>query len=320
MQHATIPGLNKPVSRLIQGCARLTAGTEQHDFELLDAVWEAGGDTFDTARCYYAGESEKILGRWVASRGLREKVVLITKGAHPTAEEWNRVTPQCIANDIGESLDNLQTDTIDIYFLHRDNPETPVGPVIEALNAEVEKGRIRAFGGSNWSCERLRAANDYARAHGLIPFAAGSPNFCLAERVKEPWGGCISFNLPKDREALAWYESEKLPLFAWSSLAAGFFSDRFAKDGLDSFTEYLDRVCIDAYCYDSNYERLERARDLAARKGVTIPQIALAYVLSHSVRPFALLGCQSGSEFIENAHALDIPLTADERAWLEAGE
>ena len=125
---------------------------------LLDAFFEAGGNLFDTAFVYGAGHTETLLGDWLANRGVREQSVIIGKGAH---------TPLCYPDVIGkqltQSLDRLKTDHVDIYFMHRDNPDVPVGEFVDAMDAEVKAGRIRGpFGGSNWTRERMDEAIAYA--------------------------------------------------------------------------------------------------------------------------------------------------------------
>lgn len=316
MLYGQISGVGKPVSRLVQGCVRFSPETQDQDFELLDAILATGCNTFDTAGCYGNGDSERTLGKWANDRGVREQVVISTKGAHPTADR-QRVTTFDITTDLHDSLARLKTSYIDIFFLHRDNPEVPVGPIVEVLNAHLRAGLVRAFGASNWTHERIHEANEYARTRHLVPFAVSSPNLCLAERVKEPWGTCVSIGGPKGEAARRWYESERIPLFSWSSLAAGFFSGRFRPDNLDSFTHFLDRVVVDAYCYEQNFRRLERAAELARAKGCTVPQVALAFVLSQPMDVYALLGCQTSEEFRENLAALEIRLTPQEIEWLD---
>ena len=317
MRYGEVEGIGKPVSRLVQGTVMLSEADIAGSFALLDAVWEAGGTAFDTAHAYGAGEKERVLGRWMAERGNRERAVILDKGAHPERGRDRRVTPEDIAADLQESLERLGTDYIDLYVLHRDDPEVPVGPIVEALNEHLRAGRIHAFGGSNWAYGRVREANEYARAHGLVPFAVSSPNFSLAEQVRPPWTGCLSVSGPQGESARRWYREQKMPLFTWSSLAGGFFTGRFNRDNLDSFRTPLDLVCIEAYCYEQNFRRIDRARELAEARGVTIPQIALAYVLHQPDDIFTLVGCNNGAEFRENVAALDLALTAQELAWLD---
>ena len=126
---------------------------------LLDGFWERGGNLFDTGWVYGAGYTEKLLGEWLKNRGVREEAVIIGKGAH---------TPLCypdvIAKQLTQTLERLQTDYVDVYFMHRDNLDVPVGEFVDAMDAEVKKGRIRGiFGGSNWTQERMDEAIAYAK-------------------------------------------------------------------------------------------------------------------------------------------------------------
>ena len=162
-------------------------------------------------------------------------------------------------------------------LLHRDDRAVEVGPIVEVLNEHQEAGLIAAFGGSNWSHERIQAANAYAEAHGLTPFVASSPQLSLAEMVQPPWEGCVSIGGPEGAAARTWYRETGLALFTWSSLAGGFFSGRFARDNLDSFESTSDVLCVGSYCYEWNFYRLDRTLALAERRGLTVPQVALAY-------------------------------------------
>jgi aryl-alcohol dehydrogenase-like predicted oxidoreductase len=242
-------------------------------------------------------------------RGNRKELIIIDKGAHPHGDGVPRVHPQAIDSDIGENLERLQSDYIDLYLLHRDDPDYPVGPIVECLNAHCAAGRIRAFGGSNWTTQRIQEANDYAAAHGLKGFVASSPNFSLAV-MKEPiWGGCISL----DAEGYAWHAKNQFPLFPWSSQARGFFTGRYAPD--DANAE-MERV----YYNDANWERYRRAEELGKRKGASANQIALAYVLHHPFPVFPLVGPCTVAELHDTLGALSISLTAAEVRWLSSGE
>jgi aryl-alcohol dehydrogenase-like predicted oxidoreductase len=316
MQYANIPGIDKPISRLVQGTVMINTKELERSFKLLDEVFECSCNTFDTAHGYGNGEAERTLGRWINERGIRDRVVILGKGAHHN-QDRRRVTPFDITSDLHDSLARLKTDYIDLYVLHRDDPSVQVGPIVEVLNEHWQAGRIHAFGGSNWTHARVQEANAYAEAHGLTPFAVSSPNFSLAEQVKEPWPECISISGPKQRAAQAWYLETQMPLFVWSSLAGGFFSGRFNRDNLDTFESYLDKLCVQSYCYEDNFKRLDRARELAEEKGLTIPQIAMAYVHNQPLNIFALVGCQNGAEFKANAEALEVKLSPEEVAWLD---
>jgi aryl-alcohol dehydrogenase-like predicted oxidoreductase len=319
MNYGHIHGIDKPISRLVQGTAMLSSANLDGGLKLLDAVFAQGCTAFDTAHGYGKGDCERVLGRWVRERGVRDRVVIVGKGAHPYDGQV-RVTPAHIASDLAESLERMQIESIDLYLLHRDDPSVPVGLLVEALNEHMRAGHIRAFGGSNWTYERIQEANEYAAAHGLVPFAASSPNLSLAQQTHAPWEGCLSISGPAGRAAREWYAQHHMPLFFWSSLAGGFFSGRFRPDNLGTFATYGDKLCVETYCTPENFARLERARELGRQKGATLAQIALAYVLNQPLEAFAVVGCQSGAEFEDNAAAVDIRLTPEELAWLDLSD
>jgi len=319
MQYGQIPGVTKPVARLIQGTVMIGSDKLDYSFQLLDDILALGGNTFDAAHVYGQGDNERTLGRWIEVRGVRDQVVIITKGAHHNADR-RRVTPFDITADLHDSLARLRTDYIDLYLLHRDDPNVPVGPIIEVLNEHLAAGRIRAFGGSNWSHHRIAEANEYAAQRRLTPFAVSSPHFSLAIQFKEPWPNCITLTGDANADARAFYTDNHMPLLTWSSLAGGFFSGRFRPDNLDTFTEYLDRLCVHSYCYPENFARLDRTRQLAAQRGASLAEIAMAYVLAQPFTVFPLVGSANGNEYAANAAALEIALTPAEVIWLERGD
>ncbi|MHB9027054.1 MAG: aldo/keto reductase [Armatimonadota bacterium] len=316
IHYGDIPGVGKPISRIVLGTMIINRREWEQSAALLDAAARHGVTTLDTAHVYAGGDSERAIGRWMTERGNREQMVILSKGVHPNADR-PRVTPYDITADLHDSLVRLQTDYIDIYMLHRDDPGVPVGPIVEILNEHQRAGRIRAFGGSNWTHARLREANDYAAAHGLTPFQASSPNFGLAEQVDDPWGpGCVTISGPANAEARAWYARTKMPVFAYSSLGRGFFSGRITRENFAEIKESIDGACLRAYCHEVNFQRLDRARQLAAEKSLTVAQIAMAYILNQPLNVYALVGAASEEEIIANIEAAELKLTPAEMAWL----
>jgi len=316
MEYGRVEGVDKPVSRLVLGTMIVNLEELERSFALLDAARELGCNTLDTAHVY---GSEPALGEWMQARNNREEVVIISKGCHHNADR-KRMTHFDLAADLHDSLARLRTDYIDIYLLHRDDPSTPPGPIVEALNEQREAGRIRAFGGSNWRHERIQEANDYAAAHNLRPFTASSPHFSLAEQVCDPWGpGCVGISGPGQAAARAWYAETRLPIFAYSSLARGFFSGRISrKDPEDVLEELLDNACRTAYCHDVNFDRLDRVETLAREKGMSVPQVAMAYVIGQrELNVFPLVGAASRAEFAAAVEACAAALTPEELAWLD---
>jgi aryl-alcohol dehydrogenase-like predicted oxidoreductase len=315
MRYGTIPGIHKPVSRIVQGTMMIESHALEASFALLDGVFRLGCTTFDTAHVYGGGDSERTFGRWMRERNMRDEIVIIGKGAHPN-QDRPRVTPFDITSDLYDSLARFGTDYIDLYLLHRDDPTVPVGPIVEVLNEHLNAGRIRAFGGSNWTHERIRAANDYAEQRSLLPFVASSPNFSLAAPLRAPWAGAITISGADGHEAREWYRKEQMALFTWSSLAGGFFSGRFGRDTIASLDEWLASI----YNSDVNFDRLDRVCTLAAQKSLTPPQVALAFVLNQPLNIFALVGCRTVDEFAANAAACEILLSEEEMRFLDGGE
>jgi aryl-alcohol dehydrogenase-like predicted oxidoreductase len=272
---------------------------------MLDKFVELGGNTIDTAHVYGGGNCEKAVGQWVRERGNRDRMVIIGKGAHPP-----NCTVEGINRELAETLDRLQTDYLDIYFMHRDNLDVPVGEFVECLNEHQRAGRIRAFGGSNWTIERIAEANAYATSNGLTPFTVNSPNFSLAVWNQPTWAGCCA---AVDPASIDFHRRTHLALFAWSSQASGFFTGRF-KPG-DARKPKLKNM-VDTWFNPDNFKRLNRARRLAREKGVTSTQIGLAYVLNYPLNIFALIGPRSIEELTSSMQALNVVLTPDELKWL----
>jgi len=299
----SIPGISKPASLVTLGfeffpnfaAASLT----------LDAFYEAGGNAFDTAYVYGGGKTESIFGDWHTSRNVpREEIVLIGKGAHSPL-----CYPDMIAKQLDQSLNRLKTDYVDIYFMHRDNTDVPVGEFVDAMDAEVKAGRIRGiFGGSNWTRARFDEAIAYAEKNGKTAPAALSNNFSLAEMLDPIWAGCVAAS---DDEWKAWLNAKQIPNFAWSSQGRGFFTDRAGRDKRDE--EELVRV----WYSDRNFGRRDRAIELAQKLGRNPIHIALAYVVAQPFPVIPLIGPRTIAELEDSLSALDIKLTPEQVKWLE---
>ena len=313
MQYQTIPGVTKPVSRIVQGGIMLRANDKANGFALLDAVYAAGINTIDTAHVYANGDCERTLGRWIDARGLRDHIVILDKGAHHNHDR-RRVTPFDITADLYDSLARLQTDYIDLYVLHRDDPDVPVEPIVDVLNEHRNAGMIQAFGASNWTAERVAAANRYAAQAGLAGFVVSSPQYSLAEQVEPPWPGCTTITGDAHADERAWYRDTGMAVCCWSSLAHGLFSGRVTAE---SPSDGVDDVCMRCYASPANFQRLERAQQLARERGLTAAQLALAYVLDEGERFFPIVAAYSAEEADANIAALDVTLTPEERAWLD---
>lgn len=299
-----IPGVAKPASVVALGfeffpnfaSASLT----------LDSFYEAGGNLFDTAFVYGGGKTEAIFGDWHTSRNVpREEIVLIGKGAHSPL-----CYPDVIAKQLDQSLNRLKTDYVDIYFMHRDNTDVPVGEFVDAMDAEVQRGRIRGiFGGSNWTRQRMDEAIAYAEKTGKTAPGALSNNFSLAEMLDPIWAGCVAAS---DEPWKEWAKERQIPNFAWSSQGRGFFTDRAGRDKRD------DEEIVRVWYSERNFERRDRAIELAKELGRHPIHIALAYVIAQPFPVIPLIGPRTIAELEDSLSALDIKLTPEQVRWLEA--
>jgi aryl-alcohol dehydrogenase-like predicted oxidoreductase len=260
---------------------------------LLDRYVDAGGRALDVANVYQDGAASRTVGRWLAN-GPAHRPVLYAKGCHPP-----KCRPDLVAAEVEEARTRLGVDRLDVFILHRDDLTYPVSAWAEALLAEVDAGRIGAFGVSNWTVERARELGAHLDGIGSAGLRAFSNHFSLARMVSPPWPGCLALS-PHDLQVLGDLD---VVVLAWSSLATGWFAGR------------------DTPHWDSAQNRLrrERAAQLAERRDTTASVIALAYVLHQPDHVLPVVGTRSEAHLDEALGAAAIDLTADELAWLENG-
>jgi aryl-alcohol dehydrogenase-like predicted oxidoreductase len=317
MKKFTMPGASKQFSQLMFGADKTDLDNYEESVAILDDVLALGINAIDTAVGYVGGNSERALGKWMQERGNREEVFILTKGAHHNRDR-NRVTPYDITADLMDSLTRLKTDYIDLYLLHRDDTSQPVGPIVDILNEHHKAGRIHAFGGSNWTHQRIAEANAYAKEKGLLPMVASSPNYSLCDQVEDPWGkGCVTIGGTNEVEARAFYKESNIPVFAYSSLGRGMFSGRITRE---NYKEMLDAAALRAYAHEVNFKKLDRAHVLAEKKGVKVPQIAIAYLLNQPFQVIPLVRPATKQEAIELLQTSEMVLTEEERNWLDFGD
>ena len=186
---------------------------------LLDAFFEQGGNVFDTGWVYGGGRTERSSASGCSARGVRDEAVVIGKGAHSPL-----TYPDVIARQLAESLDRLGTDHVDVYFMHRDNPDVPVGEFVDAMDAEVRAGphprAVRRLELDAASASTRRSP--MPSATGKTRAAALSNNFSLAEMLDPIWPGCVAAS---DDAWKAWLTERQVTNFAWSSQGRGFFTD-----------------------------------------------------------------------------------------------
>ena len=316
MQYDSIDGLDKKISKLIMG------NDNQVYFDEAAKLWdhwiEVGGNAFDNAYVYGQGSMEKLFGDWHRKRKNLKELVVIAKGAH---------TPLCdpknLSNQLTESLDRLQTETADIYIMHRDNLEIPVDEFVDVLNEEKNKGRVKIFGGSNWTLERFKEANEWAEENNKTKLSVLNNNLALCKMINPLWDGCISSN---DDEILEYLEENQTAHLSWSSQGRGYFLS-------DNITQTIeDKITLDESswrkpgehssgplsCFDSkdNRERKKKVFELAQKKGVESQNIAGAWPIHMKFPSFALIGPRIIEETDSSLKNLEIQLTEEEVNWL----
>ena len=293
---------------------------EVESFRMMDAFAEAGGTHLNTAHVYAAwapggtGMSERTVGKWLKASGAR--MVVATKGGHPDLATMSvsRLSPECLERDLAESLERLQLDSVDLYYLHRDDPGVPVGEILDALQGPVKEGRVRALGASNWSPSRLVAAEREASRRGLTGFCCSQCGWSLAETNPALQGRTGMFYV--DAEALVFYRERRFPLIGYGAQAQGFFAQAWSWPELVQPTAKQEGL-RQAYYSERNVRRWERARELARRRGCAVGAVALGYVTSQGFPTGALIGARSVEQLRGSLVAGDLELSAEEVGFLE---
>jgi aryl-alcohol dehydrogenase-like predicted oxidoreductase len=288
-------------------------------FRLLDIYIEREGNFIDTAHVYsnwLPGErsrSEKTIGEWMKTRRNRNRLVLATKGCHPELDNLTkaRMAPVDIISDLNESLLYLQTDVIDLYYLHRDDPNRPVEEVIETLNDQVKAGKVRYFGCSNWQTKRIRAANEYARRNGLLGFVANQMLWNIAITDFAAIGdNTLAF---MDEEMKTYHQATNLAAIAYTSQAHGLFTKMERGDGHANDSEFRNKI----YAGGPNLKRFNAIKYIAGQTGYTVTQVVLGYLISQPFPTYPIVGCNSVEQLEDSLRAGDVNLTADQLAEID---
>ena len=306
MQYGAIPGLDKPVARLVQGADRNV--TVPYTEVMFDQYFALGGNCFDTSHAYRGGVCERNLGAWIRSSGIRDQVVVIEKGGNPP-----NGTPAGITLELTRGLEGLGVDSVDLWLMHRDNPEVPVGEIVDVLDEHQQAGRMTLFGVSNWSLPRLQEAKAYAERNRRNYFSVVSNQFSLA-RIQDAWwtvdGSYTYWQSASGAEFRRWFEATQTVLVPWSSQASGFFIENRAE-------QPRDRDLARCYDSDDNFRRRQRAFELARKHDVEPINIALAWVLCQPFPVFPIIGTRLPEETRSCLRALQVELTAEEIGWLD---
>jgi len=274
---------------------------------LVRTALDAGINFIDTANVYASGKSEQILGQSLKNLDVvREEIVVATKvhgqmGEGPNARGASRGH---IHDQVRASLKRMQLDHIDLYQIHGFDPATPIVETLEALDMLVRQGHVRYIGLSNWAAWQVAKAVGIAEARQLAPIVSLQAYYTLAGRDLE-------------REVVPMLLSEGVGLMVWSPLAGGFLSGKFDRDGK---TAEGRRVEFDFPPIDKDraYDAVDAMRSIAADKGCTVPQVAIAWLLHQKVVTSVILGAKRVDQLTDNIGATDVVLTEADLEALDA--
>ena len=248
-----------------------TFGTPETDdktaFLLLDKFLEYGGNVIDTARCYAGGESERVIGRWLKESGIREKIILCSKGGEPEYTEngaRGRLSEKELKGDFEKTFDALDTEYVDVYFLHKDDEALSVKEIVDTVFDLSKSGRVKHFGVSNWRYERIEEANEYAKSIGFSGFEFSELSFSLKHRVTKGWGE-RALVLEMDRKEFDIYKEKAMPVLGYTSQAYGFFEINAKK----TLEEVQDS--------ELNKKILSKVKDICKKEGMTPSEVLFGF-------------------------------------------
>ena len=268
---------------------------------------ELGINFFDTADAYSLGVSEEVTGRAIKDFARRDEVVIATKVFFPMGDKPNRggLSRKHIFHAIDDSLKRLGMDYVDLYQIHRWDKETPIEETLEALHDVVKAGKARYIGASSMYAWQFARALYLADRHGWTRFVSMQNHYNLVYREEE-------------REMNPLCLAEGVGLIPWSPLARGFLAgNRTPERGGETARSKSDQFAHELYYQPSDFEVVDRAVELAKRRGVTSAQIALAWLLGQPGVMSPIIGASKMTHLEQAAAALEIKLDDDERALLE---
>lgn len=279
---------------------------ERGSFAVLDAYVDGGGNFIDTADVYSTGESESILGRWMSARKNRDRVIVATKvGSHMgTDPHMQGLSRKYILEEVEASLKRLQTDYIDLYQSHRDDPSTPLEESMAAFDELVRQGKVRYIGASNYSAARLREALQASEQHGYARYECLQPPYNLVNRAEY------------ERELEALCLEQGLGVITYSSLASGFLSGKY-RSGQDLPSSPRAKRIQERYMNEHGFRILKELDRIAAARHVTVAQVALAWIMARPGITSAIASATSVEQVRELLGAVDVQLSAEEMGALD---
>lgn len=282
---------------------------------LFDAFLDMGGNVIDTARVYSdwippeIGRSERVIGDWLSRSGKRNQTILVTKGGHPKLTESendlhiSRMTPEDMRHDLELSLKALRTDTIDIYFYHRDNLRQNVEDEIETMETFRREGKIRYYGCSNWTTERIKEADAYCKKMNYRGFVADQALLNLGLQYMNPMTDDTLVYLEKNLYTYHCENPQNLAM-PYSGVANGFFH-RYINKGIDAVKQMN-------YCTPKNIRLAECCKELMGKYNATISQVVLGFFTVQDFPCLPLYAPRNVEQLQDIMKYQDIPFTKED--------
>lgn len=312
METKPLGATGESVSELCLGAMYFGSRIDREtSFALLDRYYEAGGRFLDTANIYATWvegydepESEPLVGEWLEERGVREEMTIATKLGFSYGDVPRSLDPDLIEAEVAKSRERLGIDTIDLLYVHVDDPDTPQFDVMETLTDAVETGHVRHLGASNVPAWRIARANRIAAEHGWPRFEAVQTRFSymIPDRDADFAG-----QLPASDELIDYCDQEELTVLPYSPTLRGCYGRK-------------DRPTPDGYVRSENRLKMEVVQDLAERKGVDGNTVALAWMLDREQPTIPVVGVSTIEQLEANLAASEITFSDDERERLYAIE
>lgn len=283
---------------------------EPASFKILDAYLDAGYNFIDTADIYSAwvpgnlgGESETIIGNWLKKTGKRKQVIIATKLGSDMGKGRKGLSAIYMKQAVEDSLKRLDTDYIDLYQSHFDDPETPVDETMSAFNQLIREGKVRYIGASNLSAERIKASNNFARTNNLAPYISLQPLYNLYARQNF------------ENEYLELVKAESLGVIPYSSLASGFLTGKYRRDA--DLHKSIRGQAIKKYMNERGFKILASMDEVAREHAVPVSQIAIAWLLHKPLVTSAIASATGKQQLSEILHATTLSLTAEQISKLD---
>jgi aryl-alcohol dehydrogenase-like predicted oxidoreductase len=301
MEYRTLVKSNLKVSSIGLGC--VTFGREideETSFAVMDHAIERGITLFDTAEAYSKGGSEQVVGRWLAARRARDKIVLATKVTPPLGRARILAAAE-------ESLRRLQTDVIDLYQLHAFDKNTPIEETLEALTTLIQQGKVRYAGCSNFAAWQLCKALWKADVNGWASLVSVQPNYNLAIRDIE-------------NELLPLCIDQQIGVLTYSPLGAGFLTGKYTRSWTAPKGSRFDIMPDhwEIYENETSLRRMENLRAKAQETDASMVHLALAWVIGQPGVTSVLIGCRSTAQVDQAFEAEQMGLAPELRAEMSS--